>query len=458
MLQRFLGLAVLALSLAPFLTAQDGPRVRIKFKNANIAGNIDLILLPDDAPLTVANFMKYVNRGAYTELLVHRSVSGFVWQTGGYQVIDSDWKKIPADPAVRNEYKISNTRGTVAMAKLGNNPNSATTEFFINMADNSANLNSQNGGFTVFARVADEESMANADKIAALGTLSAFSIFTDFPVYNYRGSVGLSNLVVIESITLLDPQPAITENGIVSASAFGGLNYATRGSYIEIYGSNLAGTERAWEGGDFADGKAPTALSGVSVTVGGVPAFVNFISAGQVNVQVPQTAPLGDAVPVVVTYRGIPSKVANIAIKSLAGGLLAPSSFKVGDTQFAAAVHATTNRFVSNGSIPETGNEPAKPGETIIFYGTGFGAVNPSSFQYAGTVASEIMSVAADVKFKIGDRDAAVHYAGLSPGLVGVYQFNVTVPADAPSGDLPVAVTLAGEAIPQNLFLSVASN
>ena len=69
---------------------------------------------------------------------------------------------------IKNEFKISNTRGTVAMAKLGGNPDSATCQFFINVADNGSNLDYQNGGFTVFGKVV--EGMDVADKIAVVST------------------------------------------------------------------------------------------------------------------------------------------------------------------------------------------------------------------------------------------------------------------------------------------------
>src|SRR2546426_11136479 len=81
-------------------------------------GAIDVALLTDSAPATVANFLKYVNRGSFTNSFFHRSVPGFVIQGGGYQFENSP-KEIPADPPVRNEFRVSNTRGTLAMAKLG---------------------------------------------------------------------------------------------------------------------------------------------------------------------------------------------------------------------------------------------------------------------------------------------------------------------------------------------------
>ncbi len=122
--------------------------------------------LVDDAPVTTANFLQYVDDNFYDLTIFHRVVPNFVIQGGGFLpgMIERTGVR---DPIV-NEFSPtrSNVRGTVAMAKLGNDPNSATSQFFVNLADNSANLDNQNGGFTVFANVI--EGMDVADAIAAV--------------------------------------------------------------------------------------------------------------------------------------------------------------------------------------------------------------------------------------------------------------------------------------------------
>lgn len=139
------------------------PDVAVAARLATDYGNLDFAFFPESAPLTVANFMGYVARGDYNNTFFHRSVTDFIIQGGGLRADDTA-SKVPAQAAVVNEPVISNTRGTVAMAKLGSNPNSATNQFFVNVADNSANLNNQNSGFTVFARVTGN-GMAVADEI-----------------------------------------------------------------------------------------------------------------------------------------------------------------------------------------------------------------------------------------------------------------------------------------------------
>ncbi len=189
---------------AAFLQAA-GPVVRFHTS----LGDIDVQLDQTDAPKTVANFLGYVNRGDYGNSIFHRSVPGFVIQGGGYYVANGKLLLITAQSAVANEYKVSNTRGTIAMAKLGNDANSATDEWFFNLADNSSQLNNQNGGFTVFGTIINSQGLAVMDAIAALETVDASSslgsAFTNLPVIDYSGNLAANNLVYVTSITI---QPA----------------------------------------------------------------------------------------------------------------------------------------------------------------------------------------------------------------------------------------------------------
>jgi cyclophilin family peptidyl-prolyl cis-trans isomerase len=167
-------------------------------KTAMIAtplGNIEIELLEADAPETVANFLAYIESGRYDNTFIHRSMSGFIIQGGGYAYQDGNTSNVDTFPSVKNEYKISNTRGTVAMAKLGDQPDSATSQWFINLRDNSSNLDNQNGGFTVFARVIGN-GMAVADAINDLPIVNAQGAFTDLPVIDFSsGNILEENLV-----------------------------------------------------------------------------------------------------------------------------------------------------------------------------------------------------------------------------------------------------------------------
>lgn len=114
-----------------------------------------------NAPITTANFINYIRTGRYDNTFFHRLVSGFVLQGGGFSLKDPlptgtpKFDAVQTDPAIQNEFDThrSNVAMTIAMAKLGGNPNSATSQFFFNLADNASNLDNQNGGFTVFGHV-----------------------------------------------------------------------------------------------------------------------------------------------------------------------------------------------------------------------------------------------------------------------------------------------------------------
>lgn len=144
------------------LSNVDGTLVELEF-NAPVENPIIYVELYDDprsatraTPITAENFLYYVNNGSYNFSIIHRSVPNFVVQGGGYRTPiteDDEPLSIETKEAILNEAGNSNIRGTLAMAKLGGDPNSATSQWFINTNDNSANLDSQNGGFTVFGEV-----------------------------------------------------------------------------------------------------------------------------------------------------------------------------------------------------------------------------------------------------------------------------------------------------------------
>lgn len=219
------GIALLALS-ATGVHAQQGDQYVCLETNL---GEFCMVLYPDTAPATVANFLNYAEDGDYDNTIIHRSAPRFVIQGGGY-VYDPEEEElvdIPADPPVVNEFRRSNVRGTVAMAKLGNDPNSATNEWFINLVDNSANLDYQNGGFTVFAEVIGE-GMQVVDAIAArpirnLTTLFG-GAFDSVPVLKYNTPVSPDDFIVVKRAYVTDgsnlpPDPDLP----VTTGVFNGL-------------------------------------------------------------------------------------------------------------------------------------------------------------------------------------------------------------------------------------------
>lgn len=130
-------------------------------------GKIRIGLHADKAPITVANFLKYVRGGHYDGTIFHRVVPTFMIQGGG---MDPDMTERPTMAPIKNEAKngLHNARGTVAMARL-NDPNSATAQFFINVKDNfSLDYGIGGAGYAVFGEVL--EGMDVVDKIRAVPT------------------------------------------------------------------------------------------------------------------------------------------------------------------------------------------------------------------------------------------------------------------------------------------------
>lgn len=157
------------------LASAGGAATVVRFET--ILGTFDVELYDANTPLTVDNFLNYVRRGDYDNSIFHRLVHDFVLQGGGQALTDAgDLVGIPTDPPVLNEPGISNTRGTIAMAKIEDQPNSATSEFFFNLVDNSFPLDVSNGGFTVFGGVI-RDGMAVVDLLASQPTADELSEF-----------------------------------------------------------------------------------------------------------------------------------------------------------------------------------------------------------------------------------------------------------------------------------------
>ena len=179
-------------------------------------GNMDFILFDSTTPLTVSNFMAYAEAGDYVDTVFHRSVPGFVVQGGAFRPDPGTgpdaYVSVPTRPQVPNEPGLSSVRATISMAKLGaeapgGGPDSATNQFFVNLANNGPILNNQNGGFTVFGRVT-QPGMVVADQMAALPR-GDFNItlngspggFEDWPLTTASQTMDNSLAVKINSVS-----------------------------------------------------------------------------------------------------------------------------------------------------------------------------------------------------------------------------------------------------------------
>jgi len=243
-----------------------------------------------------------------------------------------------------------------------------------------------------------------------------------------------------------------------SASGFGPFPSVAPGSWMEIFGANLAADTRQWAGTDFTNNgtTAPISLDGTSVKIGGQSAFVYYISPTQVNAQVPSNVSTGSQA-LTVTTGGGTSAAYPINVNALEPGLLAPSSFLLNGKQYVVAQFTSDNSFVlPAGALSGYTTRPANPGDSIVIYGIGFGPAIDSSNQSipAGQVVSATNQLVNPVTMQVNGVAANLSYHGLAPGQIGVYQFNMTVPT-VTAGDQPLTFTQNGTKGTQTLYLSM---
>lgn len=198
---------LLLAATAAMPTAANATIVRVE----TVIGDFDINLYDNTTPATVTNFLRYVENGDYTDAIFHRSVANFIVQSGGFRTdLNAQVTEVPENPAVANEPVYSNVRGTIAMAKLENDPNSATNQWFINLANNAANLDGQNGGFTVFGEVTGT-GMDVVEAVAALPTFAFEPPFEALPLQDFSSTdftnglaVDNNHLIIVTAITVID--------------------------------------------------------------------------------------------------------------------------------------------------------------------------------------------------------------------------------------------------------------
>ena len=143
-------------------------------------GDIVIELFAEEAPISVENFLGYVTRGDYDDTIFHRSVTDFVVQGGGFQANTSP---LTVQPPIENEFGRSNLRGTIAFARVGGQVDSATSQLFFNLSDNSG-LDAVDEGFTVFGEVVQGLDVVDAinDLQIVNASLAINGAFGELPV------------------------------------------------------------------------------------------------------------------------------------------------------------------------------------------------------------------------------------------------------------------------------------
>jgi uncharacterized protein (TIGR03437 family) len=232
--------------------------------------------------------------------------------------------------------------------------------------------------------------------------------------------------------------PVVANGGVLNGASFAQGQPVAAGSLVSIFGTQLAASMA-----QASTVPLSTALADVSsVTFNGTAAPLLFVSPGQINAQVPwEVAPPDGAsanVSMVVNRGSLSSAATSVPLTSAAPGL-----FTIGGTQ-AVAINSDSSIAAPTGSITGITTRPARPGDTIVVYATGLGAVTPavqtghdSSDQLRRTVGMPVVT--------IGGVSAQVPFSGLTPQFPGVNQLNVVIPANVAAGSsVPVMIQLNG--------------
>jgi uncharacterized protein (TIGR03437 family) len=225
------------------------------------------------------------------------------------------------------------------------------------------------------------------------------------------------------------------------------------GSWVTLFGQDLAPTTRPWRGDEIIDGVLPQQLDGVRVSIAGRPSAVYYVSPTQLNVQAPDDLPEGP-VEVQVTRDDVTAARFTGTVRRYSPGFFL---FEQGGNRYLAAVHALPEsgrviyvgrRDLFGGVLPA---RPVRAGDQVLLFGTGFGPTSPPV--PAGRVFVGAAPLTRPVRIRFGGRDATVLFAGISGA--GLYQFNVVVPDGLPSGDVPVVAEIEGVTAQSGAFVTV---
>ena len=240
------------------------------------------------------------------------------------------------------------------------------------------------------------------------------------------------------------------------ASVLNGASFAPSiqaGSFVTVFGTNFTTNTAglSWDG-SIVNGQFPTTLGGLSVYINGNPAYVNFVNPTQINVLAPADTATGP-VSVMVSNNLGNSQTSTVTLKSESPAFF---TFSPDNAKYIAAQIALPNNQVEFlgptglfGSSPAS--RPAKPGEVVLLYGTGFGPTTPPvdpSVVFTGAAPTTSLA-----KLTIGGQPATVEFSGLSGA--GLYQINAVVPSSLTAGDQAVVATVNGVGTTQKVYIAV---
>ncbi len=226
-------------------------------------------------------------------------------------------------------------------------------------------------------------------------------------------------------------------NAVANAASFSGNSALSPGALFSIFGLNLG--RQAIPEPSFVPCPGtgtpiclPLQMSGAAVKIGGLDAPLYSVSPFQINAQVPFELPPGPT-KITVTLDGVESGPLDATVNAAGPGIFTMSRDGTGAGIF---LHANYSLV--------TNSAPAHPGEVILIYATGLGAVLPQATTGAAPPSNPLFNVQSTLAVEIGGKPSDWSFAGLASGFVGLYQINVTIPPDTAAGNVPVIVTAAG--------------
>ena len=217
-------------------------RFTSQFNSGGVPVVMDMALFSNRTPVTRQNFLKYVTDGDYVSSFIHRSVPGFVIQGGASNIINNSIGSVPTDSPIVNEFGVSNTLGTISMAKLDGDPNSATSQWFVSLGANTDILDPQNGGFTVFGRM----TRSTFGNVQIFGDPSIFPIFDIGGIYNelplfythVPGNLQISEFVLFPGVALVPlPEGQAGESSTLTYTVVSNSNPAVATASIQPAGT-----------------------------------------------------------------------------------------------------------------------------------------------------------------------------------------------------------------------------
>ncbi len=300
------------------------------------------------------------------------------------------------------------------------------------------------GSFTTLYRFGADYILANKTSVDGVMPQAPLIQATDGNFYGTAFAGGAHGNGTVFKFSLASPNlPAIATNGgVLNGASF--QSGIAADSWMTINGTNLSSKTDTWSNA-IVNGALPTTLDGVSVMVGDQAAYIEYVSATQINAVAPNV-PAG-TVPVAVTNANGTSLAVMAQVSAEQ-----PAFFQWGT--YAVATRQNFSLAVKNGTFPGTTTAPAKPGDVIILWGTGFGPTSPSAPAGVETPSTTTYNTATTVSVTVGKKPATVYGAALAPGYAGLYQIAIQIPQLA-DGDYPVVATINGAQSPSATMMTV---